>query len=172
MSFRLGAQLPPAIGLDALSVASPGCLASCSSFSLLVLFCSPTRVDPQKPYANPFPRPAVPPKPEERPLLSQARAKGADAPGGAEGLGWIFCSHIPKLYIYIYIYIYIYGCGSKPMGSYFGVGAPMVVHSSWDWDVRWGYGILTHGHMGIQHALCAYKYLHGDTHTHTCVNLS
>ena len=32
------------------------------------------------------------------------------------------------------------------MGSHFGVGAsPILVYFSGDWDVRWGYGILTHG---------------------------
>ena len=37
-----------------------------------------------------------------------------------------------------YIYIYIY----------FGVGAPpILVHFSGDWDVHWGYGLLTHGHI-------------------------
>ena len=37
------------------SVVSPCCLASCSSFNtLLVLFCNPTRVDPQKPHRNRF----------------------------------------------------------------------------------------------------------------------
>ena len=31
---------------------------------------------------------------------------------------------------------------------HFGVGAPpILVHFSWDWDVYWGYGILTHGHI-------------------------
>ena len=31
---------------------------------------------------------------------------------------------------------------------HFGVGAPAVlVYFSGDWDVHWGYGILTHGHM-------------------------
>ena len=41
------------------------------------------------------------------------------------------------------------GCGSKPMGSHFGVGAPpILVYFSGDWDVHWGYGILTHGHCG------------------------
>ena len=29
-----------------------------------------------------------------------------------------------------------------------GVGAPpILVYFSGDWDVHWGYGILTHGHM-------------------------
>ena len=39
------------------------------------------------------------------------------------------------------------GCGSKPMGSHFGVGAPILVYFSGDWDVHWGYGILTHGQL-------------------------
>ena len=31
---------------------------------------------------------------------------------------------------------------------HFGVGAPpILVHFSGDWDVHWGYDILTHGHM-------------------------
>ena len=34
------------------------------------------------------------------------------------------------------------------MGSHFGVGAPpILVYFSGDWDVHWGYGILTHGHI-------------------------
>ena len=42
------------------------------------------------------------------------------------------------------------GCGSKPMGSHFGVGAPpILVYFSGDWDVHWGYGILTHGQFGF-----------------------
>ena len=29
---------------------------------------------------------------------------------------------------------------------HFGVGAPpILIYLSWDWDVHWGYGILTHG---------------------------
>ena len=41
-----------------------------------------------------------------------------------------------------------YGCGSKPFWSHFGAGAPpILVYFSGDWDVHWGYGILTHGHM-------------------------
>ena len=40
------------------------------------------------------------------------------------------------------------GCGSKPLGSHFGVGAPpILVYFSGDWDVHWGCGILTHGHV-------------------------
>ena len=41
------------------------------------------------------------------------------------------------------------GCGSKLMGSHFGVGAPpILVYFNGDWDVHWGYGSLTHGQMG------------------------
>ena len=32
---------------------------------------------------------------------------------------------------------------SKPMGSHFGVGAPFRTYFSGDWDVHWGYGLLT-----------------------------
>ena len=33
---------------------------------------------------------------------------------------------------------------------HFGVGAPpILVYFSGDWDVRWGYGILTHGHTSF-----------------------
>ena len=33
----------------------------------------------------------------------------------------------------------------------FGVGAPPVlVHFHGDWDVHWGYGILTHGHFLVE----------------------
>ena len=47
----------PANGLDALSVVSPCCLASCSSFNtLLVLFCYPTRVASTKTASKLFPR--------------------------------------------------------------------------------------------------------------------
>ena len=39
---------------------------------------------------------------------------------------------------------------SKPMGSHFGVGAPpILVYVGGDWDVHWGYGVLTHGHMVV-----------------------
>ena len=33
-----------------------------------------------------------------------------------------------------------YGCGSKPFWYHFGVGTPLLVYFSWDWDVHWGYG--------------------------------
>ena len=33
---------------------------------------------------------------------------------------------------------------------HFGVGAPpILVNFSGDWDVHSGYGILTHGHLGV-----------------------
>ena len=37
----------------------------------------------------------------------------------------------------------------KPMGSHFGVGAPPILEPILvgDWDVHWGYGVLTHGHV-------------------------
>ena len=39
---------------------------------------------------------------------------------------------------------------------HFGVGAPLIlVHFSWDWDVQWGGGILTHGQMSVSQALRA-----------------
>ena len=40
---------------------------------------------------------------------------------------------------------------------HFGVGAPPIsVYFSGDWDVHWGYGILTHGHLGSKSLLaCA-----------------
>ena len=47
--------------------------------------------------------------------------------------------------------LYVCGCGSKPVESHFGVGAPPVlVYFSGDWDVHWGYGIFTHGHVKTQ----------------------
>ena len=34
---------------------------------------------------------------------------------------------------------------------HFGVGAPpILVFFSGDWDVDWGYGILTHGHIALE----------------------
>ena len=39
---------------------------------------------------------------------------------------------------------------SKPMGSHFGVGefaTHFRTYFSGDWDVHWGYGLLTHGHV-------------------------
>ena len=45
----------------------------------------------------------------------------------------------------------LYGSGSKPMVYHFGVGASLIlVYFSGDWDVHWGYGILTHGHIGFR----------------------
>ena len=43
-----------------------------------------------------------------------------------------------------------YGCGFRPMGSHFGVGeftTHFRTYASWDWDVDWGYGLLTHAHI-------------------------
>ena len=35
-------------------------------------------------------------------------------------------------------------------GRHFGVGAPpILVDFSGDWDVHWGYGFLTHGHLSV-----------------------
>ena len=32
---------------------------------------------------------------------------------------------------------------------HFGIGAPpILVYFTGDWDVHWGYGVLTHGHIG------------------------
>ena len=40
------------------------------------------------------------------------------------------------------------GCGPKPMGLHFGVGALFILaYVSGDWDVHWRYGLLTHGQM-------------------------
>ena len=34
----------------------------------------------------------------------------------------------------------------------FGVGTPPIsVYFSGDWDVHWGYGLLTHGHMCLEY---------------------
>ena len=42
-----------------------------------------------------------------------------------------------------------FGCGSKPMVQ-FGVGAPpILVYFSGYWNVHWGHGILTHGHLSL-----------------------
>ena len=41
-----------------------------------------------------------------------------------------------------------FGHGSKPMGSHFGIGAPRsLVYFSENWDVHWGYWLLTHSHF-------------------------
>ena len=64
---------------------------------------------------------------------------------------------------------------SKPMGSYFGVGAPlMFVYFSGDWDVHWGYGSLTHGHIVKEHTeqhptSNSGTSLHGSTAQLTCL---
>ena len=44
------------------------------------------------------------------------------------------------------------GCGQNQW-YHFGVGAPpILVYFSWDWDVHWGHGLLTHGHFQSQHS--------------------
>ena len=43
-----------------------------------------------------------------------------------------------------------YDGGSTPMGSHFGVGEftnHYKTYFSGDWDVHWGCGVLTHGHI-------------------------
>ena len=38
---------------------------------------------------------------------------------------------------------FLFGCGSKPMGSHFGVGAPpILVYFNGNWDNHWGHGIF------------------------------
>ena len=38
----------------------------------------------------------------------------------------------------------------KTKRYHFGVGAPpILVYFSGDWDVHWGYGLLTHGHVNV-----------------------
>ena len=42
----------------------------------------------------------------------------------------------------------ISGCGSKPMVPFWGRCTTHFSRDfSGDWDVHWGYGILTHGHI-------------------------
>ena len=43
------------------------------------------------------------------------------------------------------------GCGSKPMVQFWGRCTTHFCLFSGDWDVYWGYGILTHGHMVVEH---------------------
>ena len=45
------------------------------------------------------------------------------------------------------------GCGSKPMGSHFGVVGELPNFCG-DWDVHWGCRILTHGHVTCAVFLC------------------
>ena len=40
-----------------------------------------------------------------------------------------------------------HGCGSKSMVPFWVGAPPILVYFSDGWDVHWGYGILTHGHM-------------------------
>ena len=39
------------------------------------------------------------------------------------------------------------GCGSKPMVPFWGRCTTHLVYFSGDWDVHWGYGLWTHGHV-------------------------
>ena len=44
----------------------------------------------------------------------------------------------------------IWLCTGQNQQHHFRVGAPpILVYFSWDWDVHWGYGLLTHGHMSL-----------------------
>ena len=38
-------------------------------------------------------------------------------------------------------------CMVQTLWYHFGIGAPILVYFSGDWDVHWGYGVLTHGRM-------------------------
>ena len=50
-----------------------------------------------------------------------------------------------------------YGCGSTPMGSHFGVGAPPILVNVSGEHVHRRYGLLTHAHMTrFVPALCAF----------------
>ena len=45
---------------------------------------------------------------------------------------------------------YFFYAADMAVGYHFGVGAPpILVYFSRDWDVHWGYGILSHSHMLI-----------------------
>ena len=46
-----------------------------------------------------------------------------------------------------------FGCGSKPMVPFWEANSPpILVYCSGDWDVHWGYGVLTHGHFNLRPA--------------------
>ena len=47
----------------------------------------------------------------------------------------------------------IFGCGLKPRVPFWGRCTSILVYFSGDWDVYWGYGVLTHGHLLIGHGL-------------------
>ena len=74
----------------------------------------------------------------ELPGRSERRFGGrpAEAPCSGERKGWrpvCFCRR---------------HMAGQSQWYHFGVGAPhILVYFSGDWDVHWGYGILTHGHM-------------------------
>ena len=69
-------------------------------------------------------------------------------------VGCLGHSHVGKLPGELSEAIMSYGCGSKPMGSHFGVGEftpHFRAYFCGDWDVHWGYGILTHSSAGMGH---------------------
>ena len=43
--------------------------------------------------------------------------------------------------------------------QYCHFGAAILHNFSWDWDVHWGYGVLTHGHINKQGVLMFAKFL-------------
>ena len=71
-----------------------------------------------------------------------------------------------------HIYIYIHGCGSKPMGSHFGVfGAPLICLSYFigDWDVHWGYDLGFDPWPYIYIYIDVYIYIY--IYIYICINL-
>ena len=53
---------------------------------------------------------------------------------------------------------YVHMAVGQNQWYHFGVGAPTsLVYFSWDWDVHWGYGILTDGHIVTIHAQLGYN---------------
>ena len=76
-----------------------------------------------------------------------AEAPG-DLPGGvpdraiAGRCGGVRCLRWDQVPIWLWV--------KAVLGSHFGVGAPpIIVCFSGDWDVHWGYGLLTHGHVCV-----------------------
>ena len=51
-----------------------------------------------------------------------------------------------------------YDCGSKLMVPFWGRCTTHIVYFSGDWDVHWGYGILTNGHMCVVSVLMSSGY--------------
>ena len=51
---------------------------------------------------------------------------------------------------------------------HFGVGAPpILVYFSGDWDVHWGCGLLTHGHLSVT-GEPKVRHMHGDSKCIPC----